>query len=136
MPVLGILMIMTRTKISTFILFVLISLLHHATAHAQTVELTIKKEQPCKQLKFVKTNSVKGVLTVKFGLEPGIVGFALLDDENSNGKMDYNFIRYPLEGFGFSNYYHKGFTKPNLDEFSFKLTEHTIQKVLIEIRYL
>ena len=127
------------------------------TATAQNVELTIKgirstkgqlligvfkdnesfqKEKAYKNLKFDKTAVVNGTLTVKFDLEPGVIGFSLLDDENSNGKMDYNFIGYPLEGFGFSNYYHRGFTKPNFDSFKFNLTKTLDQKIVIEIRYM
>lgn len=128
-----------------------------ATTNAQNVELTIKgirsakgtlqigvfkdnesfkKEKSYKELKFQKTNVINGTLTVNFDLEPGIFGFALLDDENSNGKMDYNFFGFPLEGFGFSNYYHRGLTRPDLDAFDFSLIKNTTQKVVIEIRYM
>ena len=136
---------------SYFIIF------HSINTYAQNVELTIKgirstkgtlqvgvfkdnesfkKEKSYKELKFAKTNIVNGILTVEFNLEPGLFGFALLDDENSNTKMDYNFIGYPLEGFGFSNYYHRGLTKPNLNEFSFNVARNSSQKVVIEIRYM
>ena len=33
----------------------------------------------------------------------GLVSFSILDDENSNGKMDYILGIMPKEGFGFSN---------------------------------
>lgn len=33
----------------------------------------------------------------------GLMGFSILDDENSNGKMDYILGIMPKEGFGFSN---------------------------------
>lgn len=97
---------------------------------------SFKKEKSYKNLKFAKTNVINGTLTVKFDFEPGVFGFALLDDENSNEKMDYNFIGFPLEGFGFSNYYHHGLTKPDLDEFSFKLAKDMKSKIEIEIRYM
>jgi len=135
----------------------LILLFQCLTTNAQNIELTIKgirstkgqlligvfkdnesfqKEKAYKNLKFDKAAVVNGTLTVKFDLEPGVVGFSLLDDENSNGKMDYNFIGFPLEGFGFSNYYHRGFTKPNFDSFKFNLTKTLDQKIVIEIRYM
>ena len=138
-------------------LLILCIIFQCVTTHAQNVELTIKgirsskgilqigifkdnesfkKEKSYKNLKFTKANVINGTLTVKFDLEPGIFGFALLDDENNNGKMDYNFIGFPLEGFGFSNYYHRGLTKPDLDAFDFSLTKNTIQKIVIEIRYM
>lgn len=143
------------TIINSLIPFFII--FHSINTYAQNVELTIKgirstkgtlqvgvfkdnesfkKEKSYKELKFAKTNIVNGILTVEFNLEPGLFGFALLDDENSNTKMDYNFIGYPLEGFGFSNYYHRGLTKPNLNEFSFNVTKNSSQKVIIEIRYM
>jgi uncharacterized protein (DUF2141 family) len=34
---------------------------------------------------------------------PGTCGISILDDENSNGKMDYLLRIIPREGFGFSN---------------------------------
>lgn len=97
---------------------------------------SFKKEKSYKNLKFPKTNVSNGTLTVKFDFEPGVFGFALLDDENSNGKMDYNFIGFPLEGFGFSNYYHRGLSKPDLNEFDFSVIKNTTQKIVIEIRYM
>jgi uncharacterized protein (DUF2141 family) len=127
------------------------------TSTAQNVELTIKgirstkgqlligifkdnesfqKEKSYKNLKIEKTDVINGTLTVKFSFEAGIFGFTLLDDENSNGKMDYNFIGFPLEGFGFSNYYHRGFTKPDFSSFSLTLTKTLDQKIVIEIRYM
>ncbi|MCD6346133.1 MAG: DUF2141 domain-containing protein, partial [Bacteroidales bacterium] len=33
---------------------------------------------------------------------PGVYAFSLLDDENNNDAMDYNALRIPVEGFGFS----------------------------------
>ena len=35
--------------------------------------------------------------------KPGIYAFSLLDDENNNDAMDYNALRIPTEGFGFSS---------------------------------
>jgi uncharacterized protein (DUF2141 family) len=40
--------------------------------------------------------------TVKLDLPPGRYAFAVIHDENSNHKLDRNFIGYPKEGFGFS----------------------------------
>lgn len=41
--------------------------------------------------------------TVTLQLPPGRYGIAVLHDENSNHKLDRNFIGIPKEGFGFSN---------------------------------
>lgn len=97
---------------------------------------SFKKEKSYKDLKFPKTNVINGTLTITFDFEPGVFGFALLDDENNNGKMDYNFFGYPMEGFGFSNYYHRGLSRPDLDAFSFSLKRDVNQKIIIEIRYM
>ena len=77
-----------------------------------------------------------GTLKVKLDLEFGEYGLSLLDDENNNTKMDYNFIGLPKEGFGFSNYYHTGFTKPHFNTFKFKHLKNNLAKVVIKVRYM
>jgi uncharacterized protein (DUF2141 family) len=37
------------------------------------------------------------------GLPPGSYAIAFIHDENGNGRMDFNLIGIPVEGFGFSN---------------------------------
>ena len=68
-------------------------------------------------------------------LKPGVYGIAVLDDENVNEKMDYGWV-LPKEGFGFSDYYHKGMTRPKFDSFDFVLTNNDLKTVEIKIRYL
>ncbi len=41
--------------------------------------------------------------TATLQLPPGRYAFAVLHDENSNHKLDRNFVGFPKEGFGFSN---------------------------------
>lgn len=86
--------------------------------------------------RFPKTDMMNGKIVVKFNLEPGIYGIALLDDESMDAKMDYNFIGIPKEGFGFSNYYHTGLTKPHFDKFKFEVKPNTLKKIEIKVRYL
>ena len=75
-----------------------------------------------------------GRLVYRFtGIEKGIYGVALLDDENRNTKMDYGWIM-PKEGFGFGNYLHRGWNTPHFDDFKFQLKSD--KKVLIVVRYL
>jgi len=95
-----------------------------------------QKEQSVLNKKFVKALSQNSKLTVTFTLEAGTYGIALLDDENKNTKMDYNFIGIPKEGFGFSNYYHTGLTKPHYDKFKFEVKPNTTTKVEIKVRYI
>lgn len=94
------------------------------------------KEIPFKTVIFLKQTLSNGVLKVKTKLEPGVYGAALVDDENGNDKMDFNFVGIPKEGFGFSNYYHTGFTKPKIQAFQFEVKESISPKIEMVIRYL
>lgn len=97
---------------------------------------TFQKEEAFLNKQFTKNNIADGRMTVKFSLEPGIYGLTLLDDENSNGKMEYNFLHMPKEGFGFSDYYHTGITKPRFDAFRFVLEKDQTKRITIRIRYM
>ncbi|MBN2519672.1 MAG: DUF2141 domain-containing protein [Bacteroidales bacterium] len=97
---------------------------------------SFSKEEPYIRKVFDKNEVLNGEMTVKFNLDPGIYGFSLLDDENSDRLMNYNFIGKPLEGFGFSNYYHSGFTRPHFDVFKFELREKQNQKIIMKIKYM
>jgi uncharacterized protein (DUF2141 family) len=94
------------------------------------------KEKPFKSVQASKASMKNGVLTIKTQLESGIYGASLLDDENNNAKMDYNFIGVPKEGFGFSNYYHKGFSKPKFQTFQFEVKDAVSTKIDMAIRYM
>ena len=68
------------------------------------------------QLKEYKFKPKGNVLTAKITDVPfGTYAIALYQDENSNGKIDKNFIGYPTEGFAFSNNF-----KPTIKAPSFK----------------
>ena len=119
------------------------------TSFAQNVELTIKgirsnkgtlllglfkdeesfkAEKPFKQIRIPKKNVRLGVMKTKLTLDTGVYGISLLDDENSNDEMDYNFFRMPEEGFGFSNYYHSGFSRPKLEDFRIRIIKGKPEK--------
>jgi uncharacterized protein (DUF2141 family) len=97
---------------------------------------TFQKEEAFLNLKFVKNVISNGEMRVQFSLEPGIYGLSLLDDVNSNGKMEYSFLGVPKEGFGFSDYYHKGFIKPKFDSFKFSIEKDQKKRITIRIRYM
>ena len=97
---------------------------------------SFKIEKAFLSKKFVKKGVSKGEMTVKFDLEAGTWGLSLLDDENSNGKMEYKVLGIPKEGFGFSDYYHKGLKKPKFDAFKFDLKDGQKKKINIKIRYM
>jgi uncharacterized protein (DUF2141 family) len=97
---------------------------------------SFKKEVPFLGKKFAKDGISNGEMRVQLSLEPGIYGLSLLDDENSNGKMEYKLLTIPKEGFGFSDYYHKGITKPKFDSFKFSINKDQTKKITIRIRYM
>jgi uncharacterized protein (DUF2141 family) len=86
-------------------------------------------------LQFDKTGLQEGVTTVEFDLKPGNYAIAVLDDENNDGKMNYNWLGVPLEGFGFSNYVSRGLRKPVYSDFSFDVTEGE-NRVVVKMRYM
>lgn len=143
---------MKRTILFTFLLFI-----SFLTVKAQNIEAVItgirstqgqfvikvykddnsfQDDKPFQTLKFKKNAISKGEMTVKFSLDPGTYGLALLDDENNDGEMNYSFFGIPEEGFGFSNYYLSGFSKPKFDSFSFVVNKNQKQKIIIKIRYM
>jgi uncharacterized protein (DUF2141 family) len=54
--------------------------------------------------------------TVTFHVPPGRYAVAVLHDENSNHKLDRNFLHIPKEGFGFANNPHLGLSPPKWDD--------------------
>jgi uncharacterized protein (DUF2141 family) len=99
-------------------------------------QASFEKEQSFINKKFEKKGVHHGVMTIKFDIGPGVYGFTLLDDENNDSKMAYNFFGLPLEGFGFSNYYHTGFTRPKFDAFKVEVKRDELNKSTIKIRYM
>lgn len=99
-------------------------------------EASFRREEASLEIQFPKKDIRDGVMTISFSLEPGVYGLSLLDDENSNRKMEYNFLGIPKEGFGFSDYYHTGLTKPSFDKFKFDLASGQSKKIKIKVRYI
>ncbi len=99
-------------------------------------QATFEKEKPFLSKKFSKKEMNDAQLMAKFNLEEGVYGFALLDDENGDSKMEYSFLGIPHEGFGFSNYYHTGFTRPKFEAFKLNISTEVLSKSKIKIRYM
>jgi len=97
---------------------------------------TFQKETAFLSLKFEKKDIKNGEMKIGFKMEPGLYGLTLLDDENNSGLMEYNFIGIPKEGFGFSDYYHSGITKPKFDAFKFTLEKDQKKKIIVKVRYM
>ena len=81
-----------------------------------------------------KKNLKNGVVYCNVELPAGTYGFTMLDDENLNDKMDYGFI-LPKEGFGFSNYYHRGLSSPKFESFAVKVDGNP-KEVVIKVKYM
>ena len=98
-------------------------------------EKSFRNENPAFE-KVIKKPSLKdGCITVKYSdIKSGTYGIALLDDENRNGEMDYRFF-VPTEGFGFSNYFHRGMKKPRLNYFSFNFGKYD-KTISIKVKYM
>ncbi len=60
------------------------------------------------------------------------MGIALLDDENSNWKLDFGWF-LPKEGHAFSDYYHTALRRPVYKDFRFLLTGD--KKVIMKMKY-
>jgi len=95
---------------------------------------SFSKRQPFMSKTYSKKNLKNGVVVYNIELPNGTYGIALLDDENKNGKVDYGFI-LPNEGFGFSNYYHRGLTSPNFDRFAFQV-DGSGKEVVVKMKYM
>lgn len=57
------------------------------------------------------------------GLAPGIYGLSFHHDANGNGEMDYNFVGYPKEAFGFSAGAQAVFKAPEFEEATLEILE-------------
>lgn len=98
-------------------------------------EKDFKSENPAFTKTIYKSQAKNGSINVKYtDIKSGQYGIALLDDENGDGKMNYSFF-IPIEGFGFSDYYHTGLRKPAFSQFcfNFKDVDKTIK---IKVRYM
>ena len=94
-----------------------------------------KNEKPKFELKSDKHALCNGTISFYIPYHKGTVGVSVLDDENADGRMNYKLISIPREGFGFSNYFHKGIFKPKFDDFSFVLKANETKKVEIKMKY-
>jgi uncharacterized protein (DUF2141 family) len=66
-------------------------------------------------------------------LKPGRYAVRYFHDENTNGKLDTNFLGMPVEGYGFSNNAAAKLGPPPFKEWLFDLTEN--KKIELNITY-
>jgi len=93
-----------------------------------------KTRNPVKRIELNKDELERN--EIMLSLDMGIYGISVLDDENNNNKMDYNLFGMPKEGFGFSNYNHKGLSKPHFDKFKFEIKNASVELIEIRLRYI
>lgn len=68
-------------------------------------------------------------------MPPGTYAAAVIHDENSNGKLDTNFIGVPTEGYGISNNHTHALSRPSWNESKFVVNVDTIVTSHISLRY-
>jgi uncharacterized protein (DUF2141 family) len=92
-------------------------------------------EQPFMMKKFSKQSVENKSLSVTVSIAEGLYAIALLDDENNDARMEYNWLGIPREGFGFSDFYARGFKRPVFSDFDF-IVASPKKDILIVIRYI
>ena len=68
-------------------------------------------------------------------LEPTTYAVAVVHDENSNGKLDKNFVGVPSEGYGVSNNKTYALSAPKWDESIFALVPSESKTLQVKLRY-
>ncbi len=96
---------------------------------------TFEEEKGFRRISFSKEGLKNGSIELHFTIEPGVYGITLLDDEDSNGVMNKNFIGIPKEGFGFSNYYLTKMARPHFNEFKTKINTGE-NVVMVRVKYI
>ena len=99
-------------------------------------ELSFKEDNPFIRKMYGKLNMSDGKMKVNLSLEPDTYGLALLDDENDDDVMNFNFLGIPKEGFGFSDYYHTNLSRPRFHKFSFVVEDNRERIVVCRIKYM
>lgn len=101
-----------------------------------TSEEAFRMEESVLEKRELKSEMKDGSITINITLEPGIYGISVLDDEDGDAEMKFNFLGIPKEGFGFSDYYHTGLTKPKFDLYKFTVIKDRPLKLNVRMRYI
>ena len=68
-------------------------------------------------------------------MPPGTYAAAVIHDENSNNKLDKNFLGIPTEGYGISQNHTHALRRPTWDESKFVVAPQSIVTTRISLRY-
>jgi uncharacterized protein (DUF2141 family) len=93
---------------------------------------------------FLKTHAleasapaVEGATQIVFmGLEAGKYAAVAFHDDDSNGKIDRNFLGIPVDGFGFSGEAGGKLKRPDHEEAAIDVTQDQINDESVRLRYL
>jgi len=97
---------------------------------------SFQSEQPIQYIFIEKTDLENGYVSTTIELQVGKYGLSLIDDENDNHALDYNWIGIPKEGFGFSNFDEMIFSKPHFRKFEIEILPDQENQVEMKVRYL
>jgi len=93
-------------------------------------------DDPLKSFGWKTVKIVPDTVVIVFeDLPYGNYAVSVLHDENSNGKMEKNFLGIPKEGFAFSNNISPKFSSPSFDEAMIKLKEKKMKTQLKMLYY-
>jgi len=67
-------------------------------------------------------------------MKPGVYAVAAMHDENEDGKMHYNFLGIPTEGYGFSNGAAAIFSAPSFEAAEFQYNGGVL-KIRVQLKY-
>jgi uncharacterized protein (DUF2141 family) len=68
-------------------------------------------------------------------MPPGTYAAAVIHDENSNNKLDKNFLGIPTEGYGISQNHTHALRRPTWDESKFVVAPQSVVTTRISLRY-
>jgi len=126
-------------------------------AHSQTISTVTIEASSFKNMRgtlncrlFTKATDFpdgEGIVTIKTAItgpttsctfsnvEPGTYAVAVVHDENSNGRIDKNFVGVPNEGYGVSNNKTYALSSPKWDESIFSVGTSENKVLQIKLRY-
>lgn len=99
-------------------------------------EESFKDEIPFWKKYYLKADLISSNYEIIIDIPEGCYGLSVLDDENMNCEMNYRLLKIPKEGFGFSNYYHKGLQRPAFKSFSFNIEKNQTLPITVIMKYL
>jgi len=82
----------------------------------------------------LKVKAAREPITVTFEAPPGRYAVGAYHDENGNGKLDTNFIGYPIEGYALSNGVRAVLSRPRFADAAFAVGDGET-KVTLHIQY-